>query len=273
MVTKIGGVDPKTLLASEVIIHGVKDVPGVIGAKPPHLLDPKEREISMKLSDMYIDCAMSKEEVSKYVSIGDSITMKPFSADLLGNFFSSKALDNRVSFVSMLIALDELQNIAHDADIYFVATVQEEVHLTGGIISSFNISPDLAIVVDVCHADIAEAEKELTQKIEGGPSISLGPTYSKKFTEKLIDLASDENIPYQTIIEASGRGTEAYATQVSGCGIPSLLISIPLKYMHTPVEMVSENDIKAVGRLIASFISKLSDNDLRQEEPAWMSKF
>ncbi len=105
--------------------------------------------------------------------------MKPFSADLIGDSFASKALDNRVSFLSMIVALKELQNINHDADIYFVATVQEETHLTGGIISSFNIAPDLAIVVDVCHADSAEAEKELTQKIGGGPSVSLGPTFSK----------------------------------------------------------------------------------------------
>lgn len=269
-VTKIGGVDPKSLLAAEVIIHGTEDIPGVIGAKPPHLLSPEERKKTVKLQDMYVDCAMAKDEISKYVSVGDSITVKPYAAELLGSFFASKALDNRVGFISMLVALKELENITHDSDIYFVATVQEEVHLTGGIVSSFSLSPDLAIVVDVCHGDSPDGDGEVVQKMEGGPSISIGPAFHRKFTDKILDLALRENIPLQTIAEASGRGTEVFATQISRCGIPSVLISIPLKYMHSPVEMVSTKDMAAVGRLMARFISKLTENELRQEEPPWM---
>ena len=108
--TKIGGIDPKILLAAEVIIHGKKSIPGVIGAKPPHLLSLQDRRKTMELNDLYIDAGMDYEEITQYVSIGDYITFRPVSLELKSNYFASKALDNRCSFASMLIALKDLKN-------------------------------------------------------------------------------------------------------------------------------------------------------------------
>ncbi|HHV95491.1 MAG TPA: M42 family metallopeptidase [Clostridiaceae bacterium] len=273
--TKIGGIDPKILLATEVVIHGKNSIPGVIGAKPPHLLSPEDRNKTMGLQDLYIDTGMNYEEITQYVSIGDYITFKPVSLELKSNYFSSKALDNRCSFASMLVALEELKNLKHECDIYFAATVQEEIGLTGGITVSYNIDPDMAIVVDVCHGDMPDVPKEVTFPCGKGPAIAVGPVLNKKFTNKLIDKAKYENIKYQIDVEPGGTGTEAWATQVSRCGIPTVLISIPLRYMHTAVETLNITDLTETGKLIARFAASLTDEDFEKKEeiPAWICKF
>mgnify|MGYP000977356107 CR=1 FL=1 len=270
---KIGGIDPKILLAGEVIIYGEKTLPGVIGAKPPHLLSPEERKKTVKIQDLYIDTGMSFDEVTKYVTIGDYITFKPISLELKSDYFATKALDNRCSFASMLVALEELKGLRQEFDIYFVATVQEEVHLTGAITASYNIEPDLAIVVDVCHGEMPDVPKERSSACGKGPAIAIGPVLDKKLTKKLLEKAKNENIKYQIDVESGGTGTEAWATQVSRCGIPTVLISIPLKYMHTPVETLSISDVSSVGRLIARFTASLVIEDFKQKEASlWTCK-
>lgn len=272
--TKIGGIDPKILLAAEVIIHGKKSIPGVIGAKPPHLLSLQDRRKTMELNDLYIDAGMDYEEITQYVSIGDYITFRPVSLELKSNYFASKALDNRCSFASMLIALKDLKKLKHECDIYFAATVQEEVHLTGGITVSYNTNPDMAIVVDVCHGDMPDVPKETTYACGKGPAVAIGPVLNKKFTNKLIDKAKYENIKHQIDVEPGGTGTEAWATQVSRCGIPTVLISIPLKYMHTAVETLNISDLTDTGRLIARFAASLTIEDFEQKEaaPSWICR-
>jgi len=263
--TNIGGVDPKILLAQEVIIHGKENIYGVIGAKPPHLLNQEEAKKAVDIKKLFIDTGMSSEELKKKVSIGDFISFKADFSELQSEMVSSKSFDNRCSVVAMLVAMEELSYIKHDQDIYFVASVQEEVHLTGAITASYNLDPDLAIVLDVCGGDTPDAPKEKTSTCGKGPTISIGPILHKDFTNKLIDAAKSENIPYQIGVEPGSTGTEAYATQVSRCGIPTVLISIPLKYMHTSVETISIKDTRNCGKLVAKFISAI-DRMVRKGE-------
>jgi len=272
--TRIGGIDPKILLAAEVIIHGKKSIPGVIGAKPPHLLSSEDGNKIMELQNLYIDTGMDYEEITQYVSIGDYITLKPVPLELKSNYFASKALDNRCSCASMLEALEELKSLKHECDIYFAATVQEEVHMTGGITVSYNIDPDMAIVVDVCHGEMPDVPKEASFACGKGPAIAVGPVLNKKFTNKLIDKAKYENIKYQIDVEPGGTGTEAWATQVSRSGIPTVLISIPLKYMHTAVETLNVSDLKETGKLIARFAASITNEDFEKKEgvPAWICR-
>jgi endoglucanase len=255
----IGGIDPKVLLAKELVIHGKEDIFGVIGAKPPHLLKPEETSKSVKLEDLSVDTGMTKEKVSEIVSLGDEVTFRPILRKHKNGRVSSNGLDNKTGVLSLILIMEELQKLSHYHDIVFVATTQEEFNLSGVTNATYNIKPDVAIVIDVLFGETPDTPKDETYPLGKGPAIGLGPNLHRTLTKKLKDFAKDENIPYQMDIEPGNTGTEAWATQVSRNGISTLLISIPLKYMHTQVELVSEQDIKLTGRLTARFIHSLGE--------------
>lgn len=255
--TNIGGIDTKILLAQEVVIHGSEDIYGVIGAKPPHLLKAEEVKKAVKMEDLYIDTGLTKESISKLVSIGDVITFKTYPFELKGNKLSSKCFDNRAGVAALLDIMERLLKLNHNDDVVFVATSQEELGLSGAKIASYNINPDLAIVIDACHGTIPDASKDETYALGKGSAIAIGPNLHRAYTKKIIEVAKEENIPYQIDVEPGNTGTEAWATQVSRAGIPTLLVSIPLKYMHTTIETIHINDIKNTGKLVSRFVSGL----------------
>ncbi len=258
-ISNIGGVDSKVLLAQEVVIHGRKDIFGVIGAKPPHLLKPEEVKKAVKMQDLVIDTGLSAEEVKEIVSVGDIVTFKAEPFALQNNKFSSKSLDNRAGVAALIGIMDNLTRLSHDCDVYFAATSQEEVGLRGANIAAYNINPDLAIVIDVCHGEIPGSSKEEAFPLGKGPAIAVGPNLHRRLTKKMIELAKEENIPYQVDVEPGDTGTEAWAVQVSRSGIPTLLVSIPLKYMHTVIETLDIKDIKNTARLVSRFISMIGN--------------
>jgi len=255
-VTNIGGMDSRVLPAQEVVIHGKRDVHGVFGAKPPHLMEPDEEKKALKLKDLYIDTGLDVTEVKEIVSIGDTITFVNHPMELKGGNFSSKSVDNRCGTAALIGAMKELSDVRHESDVYFVCTVQEEVRLTGAITASYNLSPDAAVVIDACHGDMPDASKDEVYKLGKGPAIGIGPNLHKGLTKKAMEIAAEENIPYQVDVEPGNSGTDAWAIQVSRCGIPTVLFSIPVRYMHTPVETVNLLDIKNTARLTARFITK-----------------
>lgn len=255
--SKVGGIDSKLLLAQEVVIHGRKDIFGIIGAKPPHLLKPDEAKKAVKGEDLAIDTGLSEERLREYVSIGDLITFRSASSVLKNNRFSSKTVDNRAGVVALVECMRELVNIKHRSELYFAATVQEEFDLTGAYVASYNLEPDIAIVIDACHGDMPDSSKEDTFALGKGPAIGVGPLLNKKLTNRLIETAKEEGIPYQIDVEPRDTGTEAWATQISKSGIPTVLLSIPVRYMHSPVETVQIDDIRNTARLAARFIGGL----------------
>lgn len=257
--SSVGGVDSKILLAQEVIIHGKKEFIGIIGAKPPHLLKPDESKKAPQMKDLVIDTGLCADEVKSNISVGDLISFRAVPFELKGSKLASKSLDNRASVVALLEIVNELSVIKHKSEVYLVATSQEEVGLAGAKTVAYNITPDVAIVIDVCHGDIPDASKDETYSLGKGPAIGVGPVLNKNLTKKMIELAKEQNISYQIDIEHGSTGTEAWATQVSRAGIPTLLVSIPLRYMHTSVETLHMDDIKNTGRLVARFISKVLD--------------
>lgn len=255
-VTNIGGLDPKILLAQEVSVHGKSRIPGVIGAKPPHLLKPEEVRKAVRLEDLYIDTGMKADKLKELVMIGDLITLDEGYFELQGRKTSSKSIDNRCGIAVLIGAMEELSKTIHEADVYFVATTQEETHCTGAEIVSYNIRPDIAIVVDACHGDMPDVSKDETYSLGKGPAIAIGPNLHRKFTKKLMEVCKEENIPYQIDLEPDDTGTEAWVIQVSRYGIPSLLISVPVRYMHTTVETVDVEDIKNGSKMISAFVKK-----------------
>ncbi len=260
--TNIGGIDQRILLSQEVIIHGNKDIYGVIGAKPPHLQTETERKEAVKIEDLFIDVGLTKEEVNKSISIGDSITFSQKSHLLQNQFISSKALDDRAGIATILECFIELNKLKHSCDVYGVATVQEEVGTRGAIMSTFNVQPDIGIAIDVGFGTTPELSKDDTIELGKGPGIKIGANIHPSIHKRFIEVAKEYNIPYQIGISPGMSGTDARSIQISGSGVASGLISLPLRYMHTTVETVDMNDLKSAGKLLAYFISSLNDEDL-----------
>lgn len=260
--TNVGGIDPRTIIGQEVIVHGIKDLFGVVGSKPPHLQEPSERDMAVKLEDMIIDVGYPKEEVEKLVNIGDTITIRRNIKNLLGSRIAGKSLDDRAGVAALFECMKELRNTKHEADIYFVTTVQEEVSMAGALVSSYKIHPDIGIAVDVGFGSTPELPKSSTIELGQGPAIALGGNIHPNLRRKLVEIAKEYNIPNQIEVNPGPTGTDARAMQITREGIPSLLLSIPLRYMHTSVEVVDMEDIKNTGKLLAFFVASISRDNL-----------
>lgn len=260
--TNIGGIDPRTILGQEVIVHGKKELFGVIVSKPPHLQDELEQKKAIKIEELFIDVGYSKEDVDKLISIGDVITINREFKELQGNRVTGKALDDKAGIACMYECIKELSKIEHEFDVYFVSTVQEEVGIRGAYTSTYKINPDIGIAIDVGFGSTPELPKHYTIDMGKGPAITIGGNIHPGLRDKLINVAKEYNIPFQIEVVAGPTGTDANAMQITREGIPTLCISIPLRYMHTSVEVVDMNDIKNTAKLIAFFISSISKDNL-----------
>lgn len=266
--TQIGGIDPRVLLGQEVLVrssskHGLS-LPGIIGAKPPHYQSPAEQENAIPMHELYIDLGMPERRTRALVSAGDVATLRGPLAELLGGRAVGKALDDRACLAVLVLTMELLGQMGHSWDVYAVATSQEEAGLgfLGAASSAFRIKPDLAMVLDVTHADMPLAPEHRTFALAKGPAIAVGPNIHPAVSAGLMRTARRLEIPYQVEPLAGNSGTDAVDIQVSGSGIPTGLISVPLRYMHTPVEEVSFADLERTARLLAAFISEAGAIDL-----------
>lgn len=255
----VGGVDSRILPSLEVVVHGKYDLPGVIGSKPPHLQESGEQDKSTKIEDMAIDVGFSAKKVKELVSIGDSITFAQSVGKLGDNEFSGKTLDDRAGVAALIMTMKNLMKIKTEADIYAVAAVQEEVGLRGAKTAAYGIEPDIAIAVDVCHG-ITPDNSYNAFETGAGVVISVGPNIHTKLQKKLVETAERYHIKYEIDVDGGDTGTDAWAIQVSRCGVPTALLSIPLKYMHTSVETLDIRDVKAVSELLTCFIQNIDEN-------------
>lgn len=249
--TNIGGIDSRILPSLEVVVHGKEDVCGVIGIKPDFL---QEEDKTAKLKDMAIDTGLELEKVKELISVGDSITIAQSVGKLGHRQWSGKSLDDRASVAALITVMKELSETELFADIFAVATVQEEVGCRGAKTSAFSINPDIAIAVDVTHG-ITPDNSEDAFKTGSGAIISVGPNLHPKLTQKLISICEKNNIPYDIEVSGGDTGTDAWEIQVARNGIPTALLSIPLKYMHTSVETLDISDVKTIAKLIYEFIN------------------
>jgi len=252
----VGGFDPRTLIAQRVVVHGVKDIGGVIGSKPIHILEEEEKKKATKIKDLFIDVGLKKEEVSKIVKPGDFVTLDRDFKELNNKIITAKALDDRVGVYVMIEALKRIKDCY--VDIYAVATVQEEVGLRGATVSSFSVEPDLGIALDVTIASDLPGtkEEEMVTNLGGGTAISLMDSHTisnKKLVDFLKKIAEENKIKYQNDILLGG-GTDAGAIQRSKSGVPACTISIPTRYVHSVVEMCHKEDIESSIKLICKFL-------------------
>lgn len=258
----VGGVDKRILPASEVVVHGKKDLKGVIGAKPPHLQNPQDAAKSSEISDMAIDVGMDEKKVREYVSVGDSITFFGTCGKLSGDSFSGKTMDDRAGVAAVITVMKNLMKIKTDVDVYAVIAVQEEVGLRGAKTAAYGVNPDIAISIDVCHG-ITPDNSSNAFETGKGVVISTGPNIHPKLFKRLKQTAKDNRLNFQVDVDGGDTGTDAWAIQISRLGVPTALLSIPLKYMHTPVETLSLSDVKTTAELLTCFIQNL-DNDTEE---------
>jgi endoglucanase len=261
----LGGFDPKTLSSQRVIVHGKKDLIGVMGSKPIHLMKPEERNKQVPISDYFVDLGMSKEEVLKYVEVGNPITRDRHLIEM-GDCVNSKSIDNRVSVFILIEALRELKDKEVPYDIYGVFTVQEEVGLRGAISSAHLIDPDFGFGLDVTIAfDVPGAQShEYVTRLGEGAAIKImdGSVISDyRMVNYLKQTADNKDIPWQPEILPAG-GTDTAGVQRYGKkGAITGAISIPLRHMHQTIELAHKGDIRHCIDLLIAGVSGLGEYD------------
>lgn len=256
--TNIGGIDARILPAKEVIIHGKRDIVGIVGAKPPHITTAEERNKAVPLKELYIDTGYSADEVREIVSVGDTVTFADTYTELGKNYISAKSQDDRTSVAVLLAVMDKLKNYSLPFDVYFCACVQEEVGRRGAAQAATRIDPVFAVAVDVCHASTPDASAD-TFKSGSGTVISKGPNIHPLLCQHAIKVMDDSGIKYNIDVDSDDTGTDAWAIQTAHLGIPTLLFSLPLRYMHTMVETVNLDDIKATANAIFALLTNTED--------------
>jgi len=262
----IGGWDPQVLPGQRVWIRTKQGkIMGVIGRKPIHLLEEEERKKVVRLEDLWIDIgAKDKEEAEELVKIGDPAVLAYGFEEMRNGLAASRGFDDKSGAFVVLEAARMLSQLKPKAEIYAVATVQEEVGLRGARTSAFGINPKVGIAVDVGFAtDTPGMDKEKRKvgeaKMGGGPIIARGPNINGKLFELLVETAKEKGIPYQLEGAPRGTGTDANAIQLTRAGVATGLVSIPNRYMHSPCELVDLEDLENTYKLLAYSVERIDE--------------
>jgi endoglucanase len=258
----IGGVDPAVLAAQRVRVLGADGpVPGVIGRKAIHLMEQEERGKASKMHELWLDIgAKDKEDAEKAVAVGDPIVIDAGFQQFRNELAVARAFDDRVGAFVCLEAMRLLAERELEAGVYCVTTVQEEVGLRGATTSAYGCDPHVGLAVDVGFATDhpqGGAERFGEAKLGGGPILHRGCNINPVVGRGLIDAAKGAEIPYQMSAAPRRTGTDAAAIQLSRGGVATGLISVPNRYMHTPVEMVSLEDLENCAQLLAEYCASL----------------
>ena len=262
----IGGWDAQVLIGQRMTVWTSSGpVPGIIARKPIHLLSDEERKQVPKLKDLWIDIgAKDRDDALSVVRIGDPITLEMKYQTLRNNFACSPAMDDKCGLWVVLEAFRRASARPLACALYVVSTVQEEIGLRGAQTSSYAVDAQVGIAVDVTHATdcpTIDKKQEGDIKLGGGPVIYRGPNMNPVVVERLIHLARDGQLAHQLAASGRATGTDANAIQTSRGGVATGLVSIPNRYMHSPVEMISLSDIDTAADLLAAFAGSIKPED------------
>ncbi len=252
----VGGVDKRLLLAQQVTICGKENVKGVICSKPPHLESAQDEGKVPDIDSILIDTGYTKTGLEGKISLGDRVYINSEFIELLDNKVSGKALDNRAGVTAILYALEKLSCAKLQGDVTLLFSTQEEVGERGAKVAGYSVMPTESISVDVSFAYTRGCDEHKCGQMGKGAMIGVAPTLTRKISDKLIETANKNDIPYQLEIMAGNSGTNADMLGTTAGGVKTALLSIPLKYMHTPVEVVQISDVQAVGNLIVAYLTE-----------------
>lgn len=247
----IGGVDPRMLCDREVTLLTDPPTYGIVTCMPPHLQSREDMEKSTPISDLFIDIGYKGDEI--HVPVGTPGTFRGGYAPLGEEKYCGKALDDRACIVTILRALELLAGKELNVDLYVLFSTREEVSAAGAAAAVWQIAPQMCVAVDVTHGETPDGPKDKTFKLGGGPAIGIGPNMTRWMSGRLCSLAEQNDIDYQREVMEGHSGTNAWPMQISREGVATAVLSLPLKYMHTPIEVVNAADMESVARLLAAF--------------------
>jgi putative aminopeptidase FrvX len=261
----LGGWDPQIAQGQRVQIMTKKGpLRGVIGKVAIHMQTPEQRKKVSEIKDLWVDIgAKDKKDAEAMVEIGDPLVVAYGFEELTNGLAAGRAFDNRAGAFVVLEAAKQLSKLNPSAEIHTVATAQEEIGLRGATTASFGIDPDIGIAVDVTfatdHPNMGEAiKRENLIELGKGPVLTRGPNINSKLFDLLVKTAKAEKIPCQINAEPRGTGTDANAIQLNRAGVATGLVSIPLRYMHSPCELISLKDLEECSKLLAKTIAKIT---------------
>lgn len=256
-VCKCGGMDSRVLAAHEVVILGKEPVFGVVTSTPPHLKDKDDDNKAAKFDDISIDIGMTADEARAFIASGDRVVLKGVQSELVNGYISSPSLDDRCGVASILRCLELLRDKKHNCRLTALFSVQEETGGSGASVGAFAIQPDIAIAVDVSFGTAPDVSKEKSGALGGGTMIGFSPVLDNALSNCLKKIAKEKDIEYQIEAVGSRTGTNADNIQNTGIGTRMGLLSVPLRNMHTGVEVVNPEDIESTARLMAELILSL----------------
>lgn len=261
----LGGWDPQIAQGQRVQIMTKKGiVRGVIGKLAIHMQTLEQRKQVTEVKDLWVDIgAKNKKDAQKMVELGDPLVVAYGFETIANGIAAGRAFDNRAGAFVVLEAARQLAKLKPQAEIHSVATVQEEIGLRGATTAAYGINPDIGIAVDVTfatdHPNMGDAiKRENLIELGKGPVLTRGPNVNHKLLDLLIKTAEVENIPYQITAEPRGTGTDANALQLNRAGVVTGLVSIPLRYMHSPCELISLKDLEHCATLLAKTVERIA---------------
>ncbi len=261
-VEAVGGVDRRVLPGCEVVVFGKYPLPGVVCTLPPHLTKDGDRKKVPAVSEMAVDIGFGYERAKELVSPGDRAAFKNRAARLLEGQVCGKALDNRAGVAALLRCAEMLSREKTGVEVAFAFCTREETGQQGATAAAFSVEPDIAVAVDVSYGLTPDSPKIKCGRVGGGPMIGVAPVLSKDVTDLLFRVAKDKGIAFQTEIMAGRTGTDADVIAASRSGVKTGLVSVPLKYMHTPVEVVDAGDVEAAASLLCEFVKAAKEGIL-----------
>ena len=255
----LGGVDPRMLPDRELTI--LTDPPrlGVVACLPPHVQTAEEMDKSQPIRELCIDVGLTQEEARRLIPVGTPAVCRGGCAPLGEKLLQGKALDDRACFAVLLDTAERLHGKELDVDLYILGSTQEETHSVGAITAAYGIVPDLCAAVDVTHGDSPDASKDKTFQLGGGPVIGLGPNCTRWLSKRLEEKAEALGMDVQREVMAGHSGTNGWPLQISREGVATAVLSVPLRYMHTPIETVCRTDLEDTAALLAAFVEGLGE--------------
>lgn len=254
----IGGVDPRMLPGRELVVLTDPPLRGLVACPAGD-----DEDKSVPLNELYVDVGLSQEEAERAIPVGTPMVYRAGCFPLGEEQMCGKSMDDRACFVTLLRAAELLRDRELDVELHIMGSTREEVSGAGAVVGTWAVAPDFCVAVDVTHGKTPDGPADKTFDLGGGPAIGVGPNMTRWMTERMIAKAREHGIPYQLEIMSGHTGTNGWEMQISREGVATSVLSLPLKYMHTPVETLSLADMEGVAQLLAAFVENLGKEAVR----------
>ena len=254
----IGGVDPRMLPGRELTVLAPTPLRGLVACP-----SGGDGDKSVPIPELYVDVGLSQEEAEKAVPIGTPMVYRAGCFPLGEDQICGKAMDDRSCFVTLLRAAELLRDRELDVELWLLGSTREEISGAGAVTGTWSVAPDFCVAVDVTHGRTPDGPADKTFELGGGPAIGVGPNMTRWMTERMLSKAREQGIPYQLEVMSGHTGTNGWEMQISREGVATSVLSLPLKYMHSPIEVLSLSDMEQVARLLAAFAENLGKEAVR----------